>query len=211
MRARRGIAIACVLGLLAGVATAGPVAAGTTAAHFTAVGPGVEATWVNGDITTSLLVFHQLNAPGSTGFFEEVLVVRDGGTWLAVYDSWDAPLQPTITIHQPLRSASVVASIPLVTCEGDCPAGIPSTVDVAEAWTGVGPIERVAGPADFSENDPGVLLVVGHQANFLRDAVLADADPFDGDLAGLGTLESARFFDVHLGNVIVCHPGAVCL
>ena len=215
MRARRGLAIACALGLLAGAATAGPAAARTTAWHFTAVGPGVMAAWENDGVTTSLFVFNQLNAPGSQGYFEDVIVAVSGGSgagaWSALYDSWEALQQPTIAIRPPLVSATVVATVLFVGClEGPCPAGLPEQVDVNEGWTGVGPIDRIAGPPDWFDNDPGVQLFVSHQANFFRDATLADADPFDGALGTLGTLQSARFFDVHIAQVLICHPGVVC-
>ncbi|OGO54365.1 MAG: hypothetical protein A2V85_14360 [Chloroflexi bacterium RBG_16_72_14] len=213
MRARRGLAIACALGLLAGVAAVGPAAARTVPWHFTAVGPGVQAAWVNEDgVTTSLFVFHQLNAPGSQGYFEDVIVALSGGSgagaWSAMYDSWEAPQQPTIAIQQPLVSASVVATVLFVGClEGPCPV-LPEQVDVDEGWTGVGPIDRISDA--FVINDPAATLFVGHGRNFFRGAELADADPFDDGLGTLGTLQSARFFDVHIANILICHPGAVC-
>jgi hypothetical protein len=206
-----------VLALALGTVVAGPAAARTTAWHFTAVGPGAQAVWENEDgVSTNLLVFNQLNAPGTRGFFEEVLIVLDGwnddGTiaWEAVYDSWDAPQQPAISIQQPLASASVAGMIPFAGCfVGTCP-NLPIAVDVSEAWTGVGKIDRIVGAPGWFDNDPGALLFLSHMAHFDRNAVLADDDPFDGALGDLGWLLSARLFDVHVTQVSVCHPGAVC-
>lgn len=213
---RRVTAIACAVGLLAAMAAAAPAGARTTADHFTAVGPGAEAYWANGNVTTQLLVFDQLNAPGTQGFFEEVLILRTGWNaddtpaWQALYDTAgsEGPA-PAITIERPLRWASVDGTVPLVGCVyGTCPA-LPSAVEVSEEWTGEGPTERLIARTDWAR-DPGVILMTSHNASFFRDAELAQADPFGGALGGLGELSTAQLFDVHIAQVFICHPGVDC-
>ncbi|HEX7951156.1 MAG TPA: hypothetical protein VF494_12465 [Candidatus Limnocylindrales bacterium] len=185
------------------------------AAHATAVGPGADAYWEDGNVTTQLLGFNQLNAPGTQGFFEEVVVVRtawnedDTPLWQAVYDTWGADAQPTILIEKPLRWASVDATVPFLGCAvGICPT-LPSSLDVSEEWTGFGPIERIVHRVDW-EREPGVILMTGQDANFFRDADLAEADPFDGALGDLGELVAAELFDVHVAQVFICHAGVTC-
>ena len=225
MRSKRVIAAACASAMLLGVATAGIATARTSVYHFTAVGPGVQALW-EGDsdgehpIATNFLAFQQLNAPGTRGFFHEVVIIRtalnDDGTtyWAALYDTYGAA-DPTIVIDQPLEYASVSGTAPLAGCvEGPCPA-LPDEVSFHETWTGTGAITRLAAPMNdqsWFSLDPGILLDMNRGVEFTRTAALGIADPFDGTFGPLGTLSTSdpgvRFFDVHLTFVTVCHPGA---
>ena len=50
----------------------------------------------------------------------------------------------------------------------------------------------------------------GQDANFFRDAELANADPFGGALGSLGELSTAPLFNVHIAQVIICHAGVAC-
>lgn len=225
MRSKRAIAGACALSMLLGLATAGIATARTSVSHFTAVGPGVQALWEGASdgqhaIATNVLAFQQLNAPGTRGFFHEVVIIRtafnDDGTtdWEAVYDTLGAA-DPTIVIHQPLAYASISGSAPLAGCvQGTCPV-LPSEVSFEETWTGTGPITRIAAPRSdepYFVLDPGVLLDMNRGVEFTRTATLGISDPFDGAFGSLGTLSTSdpgvRFFDVHLTFVTVCHPGA---
>lgn len=211
---RRVTAVACAIGLLAAMVAAAPAGARTTADHFTAVGPGAQAYWENGNVTTHLMVFNQLNAPGTRGFFEEVVVVRsewNGDTlvWQALYDTWGST-DPVVTIERPLRWASADGTVPLAGCVvGNCPA-LPSELEVSEEWTGVGSTEPLIARTDWAR-DPGVILMTSHNASFFRDAELADADPFGGALGNLGELSMAQLFDVHVAQVFICHAGVDCV
>lgn len=225
MRSKRAIAGACALSILLGVATAGIATARTSVSHFTAVGPGVQALWEgvsDGDqvVATNLLAFQQLNAPGTRGYFHDVLIIRtaineDGLTdWVAIYDTAAGTAEPTIVIDQPLSYASVSGSAPLAGCAGACP-DLPDVVTFDETWTGTGPISRIAAPlndASLFDLDPGFLLDMDRGVEFTRTATLGIDDPFDGTFGPLGPLSTfdpgVRFFDVHLTFVTVCHPGA---
>ncbi len=221
MHSRRAIALASAMTLLLALMVSGTATAKTTVMHFTTVGPGVQAFWEYWDgehlITTNLLAFHQLNAPGTQGYFEDVLVIRnawneDGSLhYGAFYDTYGGP-DPTISIRQPLAYASVSGTVPLAPdgCTGACD-GLPAEVDVSETWTGTGPITRVS-EFQWFDRQPGVTIDKSHAANFTRPATLGSADPFDGAFGPLGTLSASdpgvRFFDVHITQVLVCHPGA---
>ena len=224
MRSKRAIAAACALTLLLGLATAGIATARTSVSHVTIVGPGVQALWEGASdgehaITTNFLAFQQLNAPGTRGYFHEVVIIRtawnDDGTpyWEALYDTYGAA-DPTIVIDQPLEYASISGSAPLAGCDGACPA-LPDEVSFEETWTGTGPISRIVAPMNdqsWFNLDPGVLLDMNRGVEFTRTATLGIDDPFDGAFEPLGTLSTSdpgvRFFDVHLTFVTVCHPGA---
>jgi len=222
MFARRIAALGCAAAMAAGIASVGSAAASTSAGHYSVVGPGVQAFWEAGTdsagnaTTTNLLVFQQLNAPGSRGFFWGVLVVRDGWSptagllYEAIYDT-SAGTQPTIVIDPPLAVASVSGSAPLVSCEGACPETVPGRISFDETWTATGPIVRALEDGWF-DLTPGVRLDMLRGVLFTRAAALGTPDPFDGGLGDLGTLTTTdpgvRFFDVHFAVVTVCHPGA---
>ena len=224
MRSRRAIAGACALTMLLGVATSGIATARTGVSHFAVVGPGVQALWEGAwdgqhAIATNFLAFQQLNAPGTRGYFHEVVIIRtafngDGKIdWEAVYDTYGAA-DPTIVIDQPLEYASISGTAPLVGCDGACPV-LPDEVSFEETWIGTGTITRIAAPKSdepYFVLAPGVLLDMNRGVEFTRTATLGISDPFDGAFGPLGTLSTSdpgvRFLDVHLAFVTVCHPGA---
>jgi hypothetical protein len=73
----------------------------------------------------------------------------------------------------------------------------------------VGSIERAVHRIDWAR-EPGVILMTGHDASFVRDAELAHADPFGGALGPLGELTIAQLFNVHVAQVFICHEGVSC-
>jgi hypothetical protein len=205
-RALIGLAVTALTVLaLAGPASAAPGQVTQIRFHGTSAG----ALWVTNSATSFTATFINVSKPPQgpeelsaehftesldasgmpTGFTDTLVRVTSGFTF---------------TISQPLKSASTSGSgLPATTCTYDANFNLigcsPTTIDVAAAWTGQGPISRGVSTGHFRSDG---FSVTEHSNGTTRAATATGT--FGGVTLNASDLQFANLGTTNSGSVTVC-------